>query len=171
MGKRLIFIFFQISLIATILGCMNTYMSEKSIIDLDKNQLVNQATTIISGKVISSKNNEDFSGFPVTDYKIRVDKAFKGTPKSVVVVRTSGGKSDDDIIKFKHDEKIVLFLTDDKGGRPDKDDFDYFVVGNYQGKFIEENGVLRNEKFTFNVSTFEEELKQIEEENKASDLK
>lgn len=30
---------------------------------------------------------------------------------------------------------------------------------------------LKNEKFTFDISTFEEELKQIEEENKASGLK
>lgn len=68
MGKRLIFIFIQIILIATILGCANTNMSEKSIIDLNKNQHVNEATTIILGEVISSEVNEDFIGFPVTDY-------------------------------------------------------------------------------------------------------
>lgn len=38
--------------------------------------------------------------------------------------------------KFKHGEKAVLFLTDDIDARPDKDDFDYFVVGNYQGKLM-----------------------------------
>lgn len=130
MSKKVIFFLTQIILIATTLGCTNINMSEKSTIDLDKNQLVNEATTIISGEVISSEVNEDFIGFPVTDYKIKVDKTFKGTPKSVVVVRTSSGNSDDYIIKFKHGEKVVLFLTDDIDARPDKDDFDYFVVGN-----------------------------------------
>lgn len=178
MSKKVIFLFIQIILIATILGCANTNMSEKSTIDLDKNHLVNEATTIILGEVISSEVNKDFIGFSVTDYKIRVDKAFKGNPKSEIVVRTSGGKNDkmdyipdDDIVKFKNGEKVVLFLTDDIDVRPDRDDFDYFVVGDYQGKFKEVNGVLKNEKFTFDVSTFEEELKQIEEENRASSLK
>lgn len=51
------------------------------------------------------------------------------------MVRTSGGKNDkmdyipvDSMVKFKHGEKVVLFLTDDIDARPDKDDFDYFVV-------------------------------------------
>jgi hypothetical protein len=44
------------------------------------------------------------------------------------------------------------------------------VVGQFQGKFKEENGKWKNEKFTFGVLTFEQELEQIEGENKASRL-
>jgi hypothetical protein len=59
-----------------------------------------------------------------------------------------------------------------------RDDFDYFVVGESQGKFKEENGKLKCgygrftlDELTFDILTFEQELEQIEGENKASGLK
>lgn len=151
---------------------------DSTIVSLDKNQLVNHATAIVAGQVISSEVQNDFQGFPVTDYKIKVTKVFKGNPSAEVEVRTSGGENtemklvpDEDMATFEPGEKVVLFLTDDKGNRPDKDDFGYYVVGQFQGKLKEENGKLKNEKFTFDLAAFEQEVKQIEEKNKANGLK
>lgn len=180
--KKTLTVLFTIMLIFSLLTACSfgktTVTPETIIISLDKNQLVNEASTIISGEVISSEVKDDFIGFPVTDYKIKVDKVFKGNPKSEVVVRTAGGENDkmiyipdEEMVKFEIGERVVLFLTDDIDVRPDKDDFDYFVVGEYQGKFKEENGKLMNKKYIFDASTFEQELKRIEEENKAKGLK
>jgi len=144
----------------------------------DKNQLVNDATTIVSGEVVSSEAQDDFEGFPATDYVIKVDKVFKGSPATEVEIRTEGGENakmkyipEDRALTFQIGEKVVLFLSDDKGTRPDRNDFGYFVLGGYQGKLKEENGKLKNEKFTFDVATFEQEIKQIEKDNKAKGLK
>jgi len=152
--------------------------SEASLVAYDKNQLVNEASAIVSGNVVSSEAQDDFRGFPATDYIIKVDKVFKGNPAAEVEVRTEGGEnaemiyaSDEGEATFQIGEKVVLFLTDEKGDRPDKDDFGYYVLGGYQGKFIEENGKLKNKKHAFDVATFEQELGQIEKDNKAKGLK
>lgn len=149
-----------------------------SLVSLDKNQLVNDATAIISGEVIFSEVQDDLDGFPATDYVIEVDKVFKGNPDAEVEVRTEGGENDkmvyipdEGMATFQIGEKVVLFLTDDKGTRSDKDDFGYFVLGGFQGKLKEENGKLKNEKFTFDTATFARELDQIEQDNKAKGLK
>lgn len=181
MKKTLILILIVMLTFSLLTTCKlgkTTVTSETTIISLDKNQLVNEATIIIEGKVISSEIKNDYKGFPATDYKIKVDKVFKGEPVPEVVVRTAGGENsemiyipDDGMVSFEIGEKVILFLTNDKGNRPDKDDFGYFVVGQFQGKFKEENGKLKNDKFVFDASTFKEELKKIEEENKAKGLK
>ncbi len=152
--------------------------AEAIIVPVDKNQLVNHATAIVSGEVVSSEVQNDFQGFPVTDYTIKVDKVFKGNPAAEVEVRTSGGENaeikyipDEEMATFQLGEKVVLFLTDDKGTRPDKNDFGYFVVGQFQGKFKDENGKLKNIKFTFDVATFAREINQIKENNTANGLK
>jgi hypothetical protein len=155
-----------------------TVGSDVSIVPFDKNQLVNHATTIVSGEIVSSEVQNDYKGFPMTDYKIKVYKVFKGNPSAEVEVRTYGGENadmkyipDEEMVSFELGEKVVLFLTDDKGNRPDKADFGYFVVGQFQGKLLEQNGKLKNEKFTFDVVNFAQELKQIGDQNKASGLK
>lgn len=164
--------------VASGLGGKQTIEPDSTIVSLDKNQLVNHAAAIVVGQVISSEVQNDFQGFPVTDYKIKVTKVFKGNLSDEIEVRTSGGENDEiklvpdeDMATFDLGEKVVLFLTDDKGNRPDKDDFGYYVVGQFQGKLKEENGKLKNEKFTFDLATFEKEVKQIEENNKANGLK
>lgn len=151
--------------------------SETTIVSVDKNQLVNHATAIVSGEVVSSEVQNDFQGLPVTDYKIKVNKVFKGNTAAKVEVRTSGGGNaemkyipDEEVATFQLGEKVVLFLTDDKGTRPDKNDFGYFVVGQFQGKFKDENGKLTNKKFTFDVANFAQEINQIEGNNKANGL-
>lgn len=152
--------------------------SDVTLATYDVNQLVNDSTLIISGKVVSSEVQNDFQGFPVTDYKIKVNNVFKGNVDNEVEVRTSGGENknvkfipDEEMASFKLGEEVTLFLTDEKGDRPDKNDFGYFVVGQSQGKLIEENGKLKNKKFEFNSSNFEKELREIEESNIRYNLK
>lgn len=155
-----------------------TVTSEALIVSVDKNQLVNEATAIVSGKVISSEVQNDFAGFPVTDYRIKVNKIFKGTPAAEFEVRAYEGENekvkyvpDEEMVTFQVGEEVVLFLTDEKGTREDKNDFDYFVVGQSQGKFKKEKGQIKNEKFSFDETTFEQDLEKIEKENKAKGLK
>ena len=162
----------------TISAGKTTVRSEASLAAYDKNQLVNDASAIASGEVISSEAQDDFAGFPATDYVIQVDKVFRGAPGAEVEIRTQGGENakmkyvpDDGFVTFQIGEKVVLFLTDEKGDRPDKEDFGYFVLGQFQGKFKEEDGKLKNRDYTFDAATFEQELDQIEKENKAKGLK
>ncbi|MBS3908847.1 MAG: hypothetical protein KGZ93_04390 [Actinobacteria bacterium] len=143
----------------------------------DKNELVNLATVIVSGEVVSSEVQDDLRGFPATDYIVKVDKVFRGNPGAEVEVRTEGGENakmiydpGEGYVTFQIGEQVVLFLTDDKGDRTDKDDFGYYVLG-VQGKFKEENGKLTNRDYTFDAATFAQELDQIEKENKANGLK
>ena len=151
--------------------------SDASFVSLSKNELVNLATVIVSGEVVSSEVQDDLVGLPATDYIIRVDKVFRGNPGAEVEVRTDGGENakmiydpGEGYVTFQIGEKVVLFLTDDKGDRTDKDDFGYSVLG-VQGKFKEEDGKLKSRDYTFDVATFEQELDQIEKDNKAKGLK
>lgn len=153
--------------------------SELTIAPYDKYQLVNDATVIMEGKVVSKEVKDDFEGFPATDFTIKVTKIYRGEPDKEIVVRTKGGENDkmiynpesEEAVAFEIGEKVVVFLTDEKGNRPDKDDFGYFVLGQYQGKFIEENGKYKNKKYDFDISDFEKELKEIEVINKEKGLK
>ncbi|QGQ94320.1 DUF4829 domain-containing protein [Paenibacillus psychroresistens] len=147
--------------------------SEIELASYDKAQIVNEATVIMEGEVISKEVKEDFEKFPATDFTIKVTKVYKGEPGKEVIVRTQGGETEkmiynpesDKVVTFKIGEKVVVFLTDEKGTRPDRDDFGYFVVGQYQGKFMEQNGKIKNEKYEFNSSAFESELKEMETGN------
>lgn len=187
MNKNAIFI---LIIFALLTGCNGTnensidkqnkvvVQSEVTIASYDKNQLVHDSDVIIEGRVIDKKVTEDFEGFPATDFIISVDKVYKGDPEKEVSVRTRGGETDkmiyhpdeDEIVSFELKEKVTVFLTNEKGNRPDKDDFDYFVVGQFQGKFNEVNGKLINKKIDFDVNRFEKELKQIEILNKENKL-
>ncbi|HIW33307.1 MAG TPA: hypothetical protein IAA29_11030 [Candidatus Paenibacillus intestinavium] len=154
--------------------------SSLEVMKYDKNQLVNDADVIIEGVVISQEVQEDFEGFPSTDTFIKVSKVYKGNPSDTVEIRVKGGETDkmlyipeEELLpSFKLDEKVIVFLTSNKGSRPDKDDFGYYVVGEYQGKFSGEDSEKRlmNETFTFNPQDFEQELQKIEEENKINKL-
>ena len=152
--------------------------SDAILVDYDKNQLVNDADVIISGEVISSEVELDFEGLPATDYKIKVNSIFKGNPGEVVEVRTSGGETDD--IKFIPDDKealfeigeeVVVFLTNEKGDREDKDNFGYYVLGQHQGKFKNYNGILKNGEYEFNYSNLQSELMNINEQNEKARLR
>lgn len=179
--KALNVLIVSILTVSVLSGCglfKKTVQSDATIMGYSKEQLVSDASVIVTGKVVSSEVQNDFEGFPVTDYKIKVEKVYKGTPGKEVEVRTQGGENeemvyvpDEDMVTFEVGEQVTVFLTDDKGERPDKDDFGYFVVGQYQGKIKEESGKLKNKKFDFNSSDFEKELKDIEARNKANNVK
>lgn len=143
----------------------------------NKNELVNNATAIVKGEVIASEVEVDRRGFPVTDYTIKLLEVFKGNPPEEFQVRTEEGVnnemihiSDDGAVTFQLGEKVILFLTDEKGKRRDKHDFDYFVVGSMQGKLMEVNGKFKNDDFIFDTEHFAQEIQQIEEQNKAAGL-
>lgn len=155
-----------------------TIVSDSTLVSLDKNQLVNESTAIVLGKVISSQVESDLVGLPVTDYKVKVNKVFKGTPGKEVEIRTQGGETekmklipDENEVQLQIGEEVILFLNDDKGDREDKNDFDFFVVGSYQGKLNKVNGQLKNKKFEFDETTFSAELEKIEKDNKQKGLK
>lgn len=160
----------------TLFGCgfgKTKVQTDVHLIEIDKHQLVANATAIVAGEVIASESQDDFRNFPVTDYKIKVTNVYKGNPRAEVEVRTAGGENrkmivepDEKMVSFEVGEHVVVFLTDDKGDRPDQNDFGYYVVGQYQGKFKEESGKLKNEKFSFDKINFETDLKDIENENK-----
>ncbi|MCT4618798.1 MAG: hypothetical protein N4A62_05365 [Marinisporobacter sp.] len=142
-----------------------------------KNDLVNNATAIISGTVISSEVQNDFLGLPATDFKIKVNKVFRGEVNDEIEVRTVGGETDDTIhiadkqaVTFEIGEDVTLFLIDEKGVRPDKDDFDYFVLGQHQGKFKKKEGKIKSKRDTFSEKDFLKELGKIEKENAKNKL-
>jgi hypothetical protein len=144
--------------------------SEADVLSYDKAQLVQDATLIVSREVVGFEVQDDADGFPATDYLIKVDHAYKGDAPETVEVRTAGGENErmryfpnQDQVTFHQGEQVVVFLTDQKGDRKDRFDFGYFVVGQAQGKFVEENGKLRNAKLTFDSLTFEKELHSLEE--------
>ncbi len=152
--------------------------SDIEVVYFDKNQLVNHADAIIEGQVISQEVQKDFRGFPVTDTLIRVTKILKGNPDKEVEIRVEGGETDDMIYEpeenllptFEIGEIVTVFLTSNKGNRPDKDDFGYYVVGQAQGKFVESNGMLKNQDHEFITNNFEAELLTIEQSNRINNL-
>lgn len=153
--------------------------SEPEVIQYDKNQLVNEADVIVSGKVISQEVVKDFEGFPVTDTLIRVQTVFKGEPGETVEIRVNGGETDDILYTleesaaptFKVGEEAVVFLSSNKGSRPDKDDFGYYLVGQAQGKFIlggvQPKGMIENNTDTqsFDFNNFQNEINNLEQYN------
>ncbi|WP_068776905.1 hypothetical protein [Paenibacillus sp. FJAT-26967] len=154
--------------------------SNLDIASYEKNELVLDADVIAEGKVISKEVQKDFEGFPATDTKIKMTKVYKGSPEQEVEVRVRGGELGDVIYKFEEEdaiptfregERVFLFLTSNKGSRTDKNDFDYFVVGLYQGKFSEVDGKLKNKKFEFDLNTFPQELQALEEFNKTNKIR
>ncbi|CAM4394802.1 hypothetical protein [Paenibacillus typhae] len=152
--------------------------SEVQFIHLDKNQLVNEADAIVKGRVLSQEVQKNFEGFPVTDTTIQVQTVFKGEAGETVEVRVDGGETDDMILvldedyipKFEMDEEVIVFLSADKGDRPDKNDFGYYVVGQSQGNFsLKDN--LQNDSIENNAKTLEFDLNNFQEEiNQAASI-
>ncbi|KUP25459.1 hypothetical protein [Paenibacillus sp. DMB5] len=152
--------------------------SEVQFIHLDKNQLVNEADAIVKGRVLSQEVQKNFEGFPVTDTTIQVQTVFKGEAGETVEVRVDGGETDDMILvldedyipKFEIDEEVIVFLSADKGDRPDKNDFGYYVVGQSQGNFSLKNN-LQNESIENDAKTLKFELNNFQEEiNQAASI-
>lgn len=153
--------------------------SEPEIVAFDKYQLVNHADVIIEGTVVSQEVQEDFEGFPATDTVIKVTHVYKGNPGETVEVRAVGGETDDTVYivepelipNFSKNEKVLVFLTIDKGTRPDRDDFGYYVVGQYQGKFsVTKNDTLENSAHSFSHANLQNEIDAIEASNKKNNL-
>lgn len=153
--------------------------ANSEMISLDKNQLVNNADAVIEGIVVSQEAQEDFKGFPVTDFFIMVEKVYLGNPDETVEVRIDSGESDSMILlpeegftpTFTKGERVVLFLSSNKGKRPDKEDFDYYVLRAAQGKFtVSEDGVLKNNTHSFTYDSFADEIKSLEAENLKNNL-
>lgn len=148
--------------------------SRAELVSMDKNQLVNESDAIVEGMVVSQEVQKDFRGFPETDTTIKVTRVYKGNPGKEIEVRVDGGEtkdriyfSDEDMLpKFKKNESVVLFITANKGQRPDQNDFGYYVVGQFQGKFEIKNGKIINRTFSFDRDSFIKELQTIENENK-----
>lgn len=149
----------------------------------EKNQLVNESDVIISGIVISQEVQKDFKGFPVTDTFIQVQTVYKGEPSETVEVRVNGGETEDmiyvvneeDPLTFSIGEEVVVFLSHNKGARPDKDDFGFYVVGHTQGKFTVDDhskGIIENSSgtYSFNFKNLQDEIDQLEEYNKTHDI-
>lgn len=153
--------------------------SEALLVSYDKHQLVNDATAIVKGTIVSKEVKEDFEGFPATDFTLKIETVFKGAPDQEVIIRTRGGETAtkiytpelEHIATFRVGEQALVFLTDGKGDRPDRDQFGYFVVGQFQGKFTEKGGKWVNEKYNFDVKQFEQEIKEIDAANKQKGLK
>ncbi|MDF9843752.1 MULTISPECIES: hypothetical protein [unclassified Paenibacillus] len=152
--------------------------SEVQFIHLDKNQLVNEADAIVKGRVLSQEVQKNFEGFPVTDTTIQVQTVFKGEPGENVEVRVDGGKTEDMILvldedyipKFEIDEEVIVFLSADKGDRPDKNDFGYYVVGQSQGNFSLKD-TLQNESIENDAKTLKFDLNNFQEEiNQAASI-
>lgn len=152
--------------------------SEVQFIHLDKNQLVNEADAIIKGRVFSQEVQKNFEGFPVTDTTIQVQTVFKGEAGETVEVRVDGGETDDMILvldedyipKFEMDEEVIVFLSSDRGDRPDKNDFGYYVLGQSQGNFSLKN-TLQHESIENDAKTLEFDLNNFQEEiNQAASI-
>lgn len=138
---------------------------------------------IIFGTVLSQEVQKDFKGHPATDTFIQVQTVYKGKPTETVEVRVNGGETDDmiyvvneeDSLTFDIGEEVVVFLINNKGSRPDKDDFGYYVVGLAQGKFsvdTQSNGIIENSSGTYslNFNNLQSEIDNLEEYNKIHDV-
>lgn len=149
---------------------------ESSTVQYDKFMLVNDSDAIIRGIVTSQEVQTDFMGFPSTDTYIKVTEIYKGTAEDVVEVRTTGGKTDeielsvdsDAVPHFQIDEEVIVFLTSNKGDRPDKDDFGYYVLGQAQGKYsVSKSGIMSGgvKEYGFQMNKLQEQINQIMLEN------
>lgn len=157
--------------------------SEVLMAKMEKNQLVNESDLIVSGTVLSQEVAKDFIGFPVTDTQIQVEHVYKGKAASTVEVRVAGGETEDMIhevsedagLTFEIGERVVVFLSDNKGKIPDPDSFGYFFVGQGQGKFrVEDNpeGTIANRAgtYTFDFGNLQQEIEQLEQYNRTHDV-
>lgn len=157
--------------------------SDAEVIQYDKNQLVNEADVIISGTVISQEVQSDFEGFPVTDTIVKVNNVYKGDPGETVEIRVYGGETAEMIYildeeaapTFHVGEEVLVFLTGNKGLRPDKNDFGYYLVGQAQGKFnigaypqsfIENN----TDTHSFDINNIQNEIDRIETYNEVHNI-
>lgn len=154
--------------------------TELTVVKYDKNQLVHDADVIMRGTVTSIVVQKDYDGFPATDTTILVNEVYKGNPGKEVEVRVKGGETEDMIYvpekdkipDFKEGEEVIVFLTNNKGNRPDKDEFGYYVVGQIQGKFeVKESNNNKslinphNSRFGFDFNDFKEQIDTISKEN------
>ncbi|MFB5269607.1 matrixin family metalloprotease [Paenibacillus enshidis] len=157
--------------------------SDAEVVQYEKNQLVNEADVIVSGTVISQEVQKDFEGFPVTDTTIRVHTVYKGEPGETVEIRVNGGETDDMVYTLDEaaaptlniGEEVIVFLSANKGLRPDKDDFGYYLVGQAQGKFnisAQPQGLVENSTDThsFDFNNIQNEIDQIEKYNKENNI-
>ncbi|MCM3781959.1 hypothetical protein M3231_03140 [Neobacillus mesonae] len=83
--------------------------------------------------------------------------------------------NEEDSLTFDIGEEVVVFLINNKGSRPDKDDFGYYVVGLAQGKFsvdTQSNGIIENSSGTYslNFNNLQSEIDNLEEYNKIHDV-
>lgn len=157
--------------------------SEPELIQYDKNQLVNESDVIVSGIVRSQEVQKDFEGLPATDTWIQVQTVYKGTPAGTVEIRADGGEMEDIVhivdvptpLQFSIGEKVIVFLSHNKGSRPDKEDFGCYVVGQAQGKFnidVPSGSLIQNDTGThrFDIQNFQHEIDQIEAYNRKHDM-
>jgi len=157
--------------------------SEPELVQYDKNQLVNESDVIVSGIVLSQEVQKDFEGLPATDTWIQVQTAYKGTPAETVEIRADGGEMEDIVhivdvptpLQFSIGEKVMVFLSHNKGSRPDKEDFGYYVVGQAQGKFnidVLSESLIQNDTGThrFDLQNFQQEIDQIEAYNQKHNM-
>lgn len=163
--------------------------SDRLMAKMEKNQLVNESHLIVAGTVLSQEVTKDFTGFPVTDTQIQVEHVYKGKAASTVEVRVAGGETEDMIYEVSEDagptfeigERVVVFLSDNKGKIPDPDSFGYFVVGQGQGKFRIEQGTAIEEGSekniensagtrTFDFGNLQQEIEQLEQYNRTHNV-
>ncbi|RJX41371.1 hypothetical protein D3P09_05180 [Paenibacillus pinisoli] len=147
---------------------------------VDKHGLERTANVILRGKVLSQTPDHDSYVNPVTDTVVGVLEVYRGEPKEDIIVRTPGLSQytraklrEEGLGAYEADDEVILFLTDQKGERPDKDEFDYFVVGMGQGAFLLEKHKGKkqivskaNEEYGFTYKSFKKQLKQLEKENR-----
>ncbi|RJE90997.1 hypothetical protein D3P07_02680 [Paenibacillus sp. 1011MAR3C5] len=150
------------------------------IIKIDKHELERTANVILRGEVLSQTPDHDGFVNPITDTVVGVLDVYRGKPKEEIVVRTPGLSQytraklrEEGLGAYEVGDEVILFLTDQKGERPDKDEFDYFVIGMGQGAFLLETYKGKkqmvsqaNEEYGFTFKSFKKQLKQLAKENK-----
>ncbi|MDF9843760.1 MULTISPECIES: hypothetical protein [unclassified Paenibacillus] len=145
--------------------------SEVQLVHFNKEELINAADTIIKGTVLSQEVQKSFEGFPATDTIIQVQTVYKGEPGETVEIRTEGGETEDMILitdeaitpSFEMNEEVIVFLSADKGSRPDENDFGYYVIGQAQGVFSLKDS-LQSEIIENNTKTISFDVNNIQSE-------
>jgi len=149
---------------------------------VDEHGLESTANVILRGKVLSQTPDHDGYVNPITDTVVDVLEVYRGEPKEEIIVRTPGLSQytraklrEEGLGAYEVGDEVILFLTDQKGERPDKDEFDYFVVGMGQGAFLLEKRKgkkqmvsIANEEYGFTYKSFKKQLKQLEKENRGT---